>query len=96
MRTATAAAAPQEMPERIPSSRASRRAISMDSSLRDLFDPVDHGQIERVGDEAGADALDLVRSRLERLACAAVCVITGLSVGSTATERIGFFLSFLK
>ena len=34
----------------------------------DLLDPVDDRQVEVVGDEAGADALDLVRARLERLA----------------------------
>ena len=67
-RTATAAAAPLEMPDRMPSSL--RQAARVDDRLLvgDLLDRVDQREIEHIGHEARADALDLVRAGLERLA----------------------------
>jgi hypothetical protein len=67
-RTATAAAAPQEMPTRMPSSVARRRAISTASSLSTCSTRSTTDEVERVGDEARADALDLVRAGLQFLA----------------------------
>ena len=56
-------AAPQEMPQSIPSSRASRRVISNASSSRTVTTSSMTSSVEHVGDEPGADALDLVRAR---------------------------------
>jgi hypothetical protein len=47
---------------------ASRRAIATASSLRHVLDLVDQRQVEVLGHEARAEALDLVRRRLELLA----------------------------
>ena len=47
-RTATAAAAPQEMPTSSPSSRASRRANSIGLVAVHLLDAVDDREIQRV------------------------------------------------
>ncbi len=62
MRIAAAAAAPHEIPHRMPSSRAMRRAISTDSSFVDLFYAIHHGDVEIIRDKAGADTLNFVRS----------------------------------
>jgi hypothetical protein len=51
----------------MPSWLASRPAISIDSSFGNQLDPVNHVEIERVRDEAGADTLYLVGSGLYRL-----------------------------
>ena len=85
---------PHEMPHRMPSSFASRRAISIRLLVGHRLDVVDHRQVERIGNEPGADALNLVRPRLERLA-RQLLAITGLFVGSTPTERIFFPFFFL-
>jgi hypothetical protein len=53
--------------------------------VRHVRDLVDQRQVEVLGHEARADALDLVRRRLELLA-ARVWLITGEWIGSTATE----------
>ena len=95
IRTAAATAAPQEMPERIPSSFARRRAISIDSSSLDQLHAVHHLQIQRIRDESRADALNPCGPGRTG-SPARVCVITGLPSGSTPTERIGFFFSSLK
>ena len=67
-RTATATAAPQEMPERMPSSRGEAARVLDRLVVGDLLDGVDQREVEHVGHEARADALDLVRAGLERLA----------------------------
>ena len=67
-RAATAVAAPLEMPERMPSSAREPARVEDRFLVGDLFDRVDQRQIEHVGNEAGADALDLVRPGLQRLA----------------------------
>ena len=64
-------AAPQEMPDRMPSSRARRRAKSIASSLVTCSISSTSDRSRIVGNEAGADALDLVRPGLQRLAGAA-------------------------
>ncbi len=94
--TAAATAAPLEMPQVMPSSRWSRLAISTDSSFETVCDLVDQREVEDVGLEARADALDLVRAGLGRLAVREAAVSTGEWIGSTATERIALPFSFLR
>ena len=60
---AAAMAAPQLMPEMIPSSFARRGAISNDSSSVTGHDFIDELHVEDVGNEAGAQALDAVLAR---------------------------------
>jgi hypothetical protein len=48
----------------MPSSRASRRANSPPLVVADLFDLSIQRQVQHLGHEAGADALDLVRPGL--------------------------------
>ena len=60
---AAATAAPEEMPTGMPSSRATSRAVSKAVWLPTAIDLVDHAAIEDRRNEAGADALDLVRPR---------------------------------
>ena len=62
--SAAAIAAPEEMPPGMPSMRASAREVSIAVGAVDLDDLVDHGAIQNVRNEAGADALDLVRRML--------------------------------
>ncbi len=64
--SAAQAAAPQLMPHIRPSCLASCRAVSMASSSLHLDHLVDDVQVQHVGDEAGADALDRVLAGLER------------------------------
>ena len=52
------------MPPRMPSSRASRRAQVKASSLVTVSTPLKQAGVEVLGNEAGADALDLVRPGL--------------------------------
>ena len=56
------------MPHISPSSRASCRVVSIASSSCDLHHLVDDRQVQHVGDEAGADPLDVVLAGLQRLA----------------------------
>ena len=78
------AAAPQEMPQSIPSSRASRRVISNGLVVANRDHLVDHLEIEHVGDEPApipwilcgpGRSGSMARARL----------ITGEFIGSTAT-----------
>ena len=59
-------AAPAEIPASTPSRWAARRAVSSASSSSTAIDLVDHRAVEHLGDEAGADPLDLVRARARR------------------------------
>ena len=63
-RAAAATLAPVLMPPRMPSSPARRRAQAKASSLVTVSTPLKQAGVEILRDEAGADALDLVRARL--------------------------------
>jgi hypothetical protein len=69
----------------MPSSRARRRAYGHRLFVADLLDRVDQRQVQHLGHEARADALDLVAGRLERLAGAGLREHRA-GAGSTATE----------
>ena len=68
IRTATATAAPQEMPDEDAFLARQPAGVRDRLVVADLFDGVHERQVQDVGHEAGADALDLVRPRLERRA----------------------------
>ena len=62
-RLAATTAAPELIPAGIPSSSIRRRALM--AVTGHLFDAVQQAQIQVARDEAGADALDLVRTRFD-------------------------------
>ena len=63
--TAAAIAAPQLMPHSMPSSFARRRAISKASSSLTWITSSMIVKVQHAGNEAGAEALDLVPARLQ-------------------------------